>query len=164
MLPMICDAIFLVSVDLSLSARCSTGMMRAREGASMKCTKEVWSRTCRHGAVLEDGSMSASSSTGEIAAEKRRKRRRGAALPINKHEQGTGPQSNHIHNDSKNGGCDITGRRLALRALDKTLTMRSNSIRRETTRPFRMPCSSAGNVISPGKRQGKSGPIFWSEN
>ena len=42
-------------------------MIRAKEGASMKWTKEVCSRTCKQGAVLVEGSMSASRSTEDMA-------------------------------------------------------------------------------------------------
>ena len=42
-------------------------MMRASDGASIKWTKEVWSRTCKHGAVLVDGSIRASRRTDEMA-------------------------------------------------------------------------------------------------
>lgn len=67
MFPIICEAIFLVSVDRSLNARCNTGMIRARDGASIKCTNDVCNKTCRHGAVLVDGSINASSNTDEMA-------------------------------------------------------------------------------------------------
>jgi len=45
-------------------------MIRASEGASMKCTKDVCKRTCKQGAVLVEGSIRASRSTDEIAADK----------------------------------------------------------------------------------------------
>ena len=70
MLPIICAAIFLVSVDRSLRARCNTGIIKASEGASMKCTNEVCSRTCKQVAVFVEGSISASSRTDEMAETK----------------------------------------------------------------------------------------------
>jgi hypothetical protein len=42
-------------------------MIRANDGASMKCTNCVSSRVCKHVAVLFDGSCNASNRTGTIA-------------------------------------------------------------------------------------------------
>lgn len=64
---MIWAAILRVSVERSMNARCTTGIIRAKDGASMKCTNCVSRRVCKHVAVLFDGSCSASSSTGTIA-------------------------------------------------------------------------------------------------
>lgn len=52
MLPIIWAAILRVSVLRSMNARCTTGMMSARDGASMKWTNCVSSRVCRQVAVL----------------------------------------------------------------------------------------------------------------
>jgi hypothetical protein len=64
---MIWAAILRVSVERSINARCTTGMIRANDGASMKCTNCVSNRVCKHVAVLFDGSCSASNRTGTIA-------------------------------------------------------------------------------------------------
>ncbi len=66
-LPMICAAIFLVSVDLSWKALCTTGMIRASDGASIKCTNLVSSRVCRQVVVFLVGSCRASSKLGTMA-------------------------------------------------------------------------------------------------
>ena len=66
-LPTIWADIFLVSVDLRSRALWRTGIIRAKDGASIKCTNDVRERTFRHLAVWVDGSLSASSKTEEIA-------------------------------------------------------------------------------------------------
>jgi len=68
MLPMIWAAILRVSVDRLRNARCTTGIMRARDGASMKWTNLVSRRRCRQLVVFFVGSCSAASSIGTIAA------------------------------------------------------------------------------------------------
>ena len=50
-----------------MKARCTTGIMRAREGASMKWTNLVSSRVCRQGVVRRVGSWSALSRSGTMA-------------------------------------------------------------------------------------------------
>lgn len=67
MLPMICAAIFRVSVERSWKALWTMGMIKAREGASMKCTNLVSSRVCRQVWVLLEGSVRASSRMGVMA-------------------------------------------------------------------------------------------------
>lgn len=67
MFPMIWAAILRVSVDRSWKALCTMGMMRAREGASMKWTNLVSSSVWRHVWVFLDGSVRASSRMGVIA-------------------------------------------------------------------------------------------------
>ena len=67
MLPMIWAAILRVSVERFWKARCTTGIMRAREGASMKWMKCVLSRRCRLTVVLPAGSCRAASSVGTMA-------------------------------------------------------------------------------------------------
>lgn len=56
-----------MSVERSWKALWTMGMMRAREGASMKCTNLVSSSVCRHVWVLLDGSVRASSRMGVMA-------------------------------------------------------------------------------------------------
>lgn len=73
MLPMICAAIFRVSVERSWKALWTMGMMRARDGASMKWTNLVSSRVCRHFWVFLDGSVRASNRTGAMAAGQHRR-------------------------------------------------------------------------------------------
>lgn len=68
MLPMIWAAIFRVSVERSWKALWTMGMMRARDGASMKWTNLVSSKVCKHFWVFREGSVRASSSTGAMAA------------------------------------------------------------------------------------------------
>ena len=67
MLPMIWAAILRVSVDRSWKALWTMGMMRAREGASMKWTNFVSSSVCRQFWVLLDGSVRASNRMGVMA-------------------------------------------------------------------------------------------------
>lgn len=67
MLPMIWAAILRVSVERSWKARCTMGMMRASEGASMKWTNLVSSSVCRHVCVFLEGSVRASSRMGVMA-------------------------------------------------------------------------------------------------
>lgn len=71
MLPMICAAILRVSVDRSWKALWTMGMIRASEGASIKCTNLVSSRVCRQCCVLCDGSVRASSRMGVMAKNRR---------------------------------------------------------------------------------------------
>ena len=68
MLPMIWAAIFRVSVERSWKALWTMGMMRARDGASMKWTNLVSSKVCKHFWVFREGSVRASSRTGAMAA------------------------------------------------------------------------------------------------
>lgn len=56
-----------MSVERSWKALWTMGMMRAREGASMKWTNLVSSSVCRHVWVLLDGSVRASSRMGVMA-------------------------------------------------------------------------------------------------
>lgn len=56
-----------MSVERSWKALWTMGMMRAREGASMKCTNLVSSSVCRHVWVFLDGSVRASNRMGVIA-------------------------------------------------------------------------------------------------
>lgn len=67
MLPIIWAAIFRVSVDRSWKALCTMGMMRAKDGASMKWTNLVSRRVCKHFWVFREGSVRASSRTGAMA-------------------------------------------------------------------------------------------------
>lgn len=69
MFPMICAAILRVSVDRSWNALWTMGIIKARDGASMKCTNLVSSSVCRQWCVLWDGSVKASSRMGVIAVE-----------------------------------------------------------------------------------------------
>ena len=64
---MICAAIFLVSIDLSWNALCTTGIIRAREGASIKCTNFVSSKDCRDNVVFLVGFCRASNKVGTMA-------------------------------------------------------------------------------------------------
>ena len=67
MLPMIWAAILRVSVERSWKALWTMGMMRAREGASMKWTNLVSSSVCRQLWVRLDGSVRASNRIGVMA-------------------------------------------------------------------------------------------------
>lgn len=89
MLPMIWAAILRVSVERSWKALWTMGMMRAREGASMKWTNLVSSRVCRQWWVLRDGSVRASSKMGVMA-----ERRKEALLRVyNKYKSVLNPAS-----------------------------------------------------------------------
>lgn len=68
--PIIWADIFLVSVDLSWNALWTTGMIKARDGASIKWTKRVSNNADRHGEVFLVGSWSASSKVGTIAIQR----------------------------------------------------------------------------------------------
>lgn len=72
-MPIICAAIFRVSVERSWKALWTMGMIRASDGASMKWTNLVSSRVCRHFWVFLDGSVRASSRTGAMAADPHRR-------------------------------------------------------------------------------------------
>ena len=56
-----------MSVERSWKALWTMGMMRAREGASMKWTNLVSSSVCRQFWVLREGSVRASSRIGVMA-------------------------------------------------------------------------------------------------
>lgn len=55
------------SVERSWNARCTTGMIRASEGASMKWTNLVSRRVCKQAEVFLVGSCSAASNSGTMA-------------------------------------------------------------------------------------------------
>ena len=67
MLPIICAAIFRVSVTLSKNALSTTGIIKARDGASIKWTNLVSSRLWSEIHVFLAGSCKASNNTGTIA-------------------------------------------------------------------------------------------------
>ena len=67
MFPIIWAADFLVPVDLSRKALCTTGIIRARDGASIKWTNWVSNNTRRQSAVFWTGFCNAASNSGTIA-------------------------------------------------------------------------------------------------
>ena len=73
MFPIIWADILRVSVLLSSKALSTTGMMRAKEGASMKWTNLVCRRVWRQVEVLRPGSWRADNRVGTIAAKNGRK-------------------------------------------------------------------------------------------